>query len=117
VPFTLTIGNYLLEGAIDRIEQDNDGKWRVIDIKTNSAAEAKVEQLKEKYSLQMQVYSFVVGKLLGNVAMSELHFINCASNGDSVLIEPIPPIPLKEAEKKLLGLMDRVSTYVEQVRM
>ena len=115
VPFSMIIGDYTLEGAIDRIEQQEDGKWRVIDIKTNSNAEARAEELAEKYALQMRVYSYVVGRLIGDVSASELHFVNCAGSDGKVLIKRIPVESPDKAEVILLGIMERASRYVNQV--
>ncbi len=115
VPFTLVIDKYLLEGTIDRIEQNADGTWTVVDIKTNSNVEAKAELLVEKYSLQMQAYKYAVNKLVGEVARTELHFINCVENKDSILIKAVDCGDPENIERRLVSLMDSASEYVARV--
>jgi ATP-dependent exoDNAse (exonuclease V) beta subunit len=57
-------GRYL-HGYIDCLYQGADGRWRLIDYKTNRVAATAVPQLVKLYELQMLVYSLACEQALG----------------------------------------------------
>ncbi len=54
-----------LQGYLDCMYQGEDGRWRVIDYKTNQVTPAGVSKLAKKYELQMLVYGLAVEQAWG----------------------------------------------------
>jgi len=57
-------GRYL-HGYLDLLYQDADGRWRLLDYKTNRAADGHVPQIAARYELQMLAYSVACERTLG----------------------------------------------------
>ncbi|HYW81504.1 MAG TPA: 3'-5' exonuclease, partial [Thermoguttaceae bacterium] len=68
-------GRYL-QGFIDCLYQDEDGRWHVLDYKTNRVSEATLDAVADDYRMQMSVYALAVERILGE-SPSELvlHFL------------------------------------------
>jgi ATP-dependent helicase/nuclease subunit A len=54
-----------LQGVIDCLFLDADGKWRLIDYKTNRVTPAAVSYVAQQYELQLFVYSLACERALG----------------------------------------------------
>jgi ATP-dependent exoDNAse (exonuclease V) beta subunit len=52
-------------GFIDCLFQDPQGRWHVLDYKTNRVTSAGIEKLAEKYELQMLLYALAVEQTVG----------------------------------------------------
>ncbi|HVU87949.1 MAG TPA: UvrD-helicase domain-containing protein [Pirellulales bacterium] len=55
----------LIQGFIDCLYQDRDGRWHLLDYKTNRVTAAAVPQLAARYELQMSLYAIAVEEVLG----------------------------------------------------
>jgi len=68
-------GRYL-QGFIDCLYQDEEGRWHVLDYKTNRVSEATLDAVAADYRMQMSVYALAVERILGE-SPSELalHFL------------------------------------------
>ncbi len=65
----------LLNGFIDRLYQDAEGDWHVLDFKTNRVADDVAPQA-AAYEMQMLVYALAVERILGRAPKSlTLHFL------------------------------------------
>ena len=66
----------LLTGYIDRLYQDADGRWHVLDFKTNRVTSASVERVAAGYEMQMLLYGLASEGILGEAPESlVLHFL------------------------------------------
>jgi ATP-dependent helicase/nuclease subunit A len=54
-----------LRGFIDLIYQDADGRWHLVDYKTNHVTAADVSAVSERYALQLSVYALAAERVLG----------------------------------------------------
>ena len=69
------MGRYL-QGVIDCLYQDHDGRWHVIDYKTNRVSAESLSTVARKYQMQMSVYALAVEKILREPPMElTLHFL------------------------------------------
>ena len=64
---TQTTADYL-QGYIDCLYQDADGKWHLIDYKTNDVSAAACRDAAARYEMQMYVYALAAERALGAVA-------------------------------------------------
>jgi ATP-dependent helicase/nuclease subunit A len=60
VPAMRQIGPDLITGTIDRMYRNRDGRWEIIDYKTNRISRKQVEVTALKYQLQLQVYALLL---------------------------------------------------------
>ena len=66
----------LISGYIDRLYQDRQGDWHVIDFKTNQVTIETLPSVAAKYELQMLVYAMAAEQSLGAAPKSlVLHFL------------------------------------------
>jgi ATP-dependent helicase/nuclease subunit A len=56
---------YFLRGVIDLIYQDADGRWHLVDYKTNHVSAADVPTLSGRYALQLSMYALAAERVLG----------------------------------------------------
>ena len=114
IPFSIRVGEYLIEGFIDRIEEHDDGTATVVDIKTNRTNIDDVGKLVNKYKLQLNTYRLAASKLLDNDRVtSRIAFLDVEGadfgSEKNVVIEDIEQIPLEEIEEELIELMSKAS--------
>jgi ATP-dependent helicase/nuclease subunit A len=65
-----------LRGYLDRLYQDADGDWHVLDFKTNQVGAAGVASLAAAYEMQMYVYALATERILKSLPASlTLHFL------------------------------------------
>ena len=76
-PLGSTDGNgRYLQGYLDCLYESSDGKWCVLDYKTNQATAKDVPQLAAKYEMQMLVYGLAVEQCWGSGPTElVLHFL------------------------------------------
>lgn len=77
------------EGSIDKVYKDDEGKYHIIDYKTNHFPDQKkykqvLENKKYEYEKQMQIYMHAVNLLLGEVWKGALLFLDIGEE-----VEPI----------------------------
>ena len=73
IPFELKIGDVMFTGRIDRLEQNPDGKYEVIDFKSGSSVKSKN---KAKEDPQLNIYAKAVEKLKGELpAKASLFYV------------------------------------------
>jgi ATP-dependent helicase/nuclease subunit A len=66
----------VLAGYIDRLYQDVDGRWHVLDFKTNRVTGASLARVAAEYEMQMLVYGLAAERVLGTQPASvALHFL------------------------------------------
>ncbi len=54
-----------LTGFIDRLYEDRDGQWHILDFKTNQVDAATLPAVAASYELQMLVYALAAQQVLG----------------------------------------------------
>ncbi|HXV19238.1 MAG TPA: 3'-5' exonuclease, partial [Candidatus Omnitrophota bacterium] len=75
LPFIYKTGRGILKGQIDLVFEGQDGRWVVLDYKTNRIETAEKEALARSYELQVSLYAFVFWKLYGTApAKTVLYF-------------------------------------------
>jgi ATP-dependent helicase/nuclease subunit A len=76
-PFAMRIGGVLLEGVIDLALQGADGRWTVVDYKSNDFSRTgRLEYLIDYYSPQLELYAMALARAgLGEVAGCALVFL------------------------------------------
>jgi ATP-dependent helicase/nuclease subunit A len=69
-------GEIVLRGFIDRLYQDDGGRWHVIDFKTNRLSDGGLAAHAAPYEMQMLVYGLAAERILGSPPASlTLHFL------------------------------------------
>jgi ATP-dependent helicase/nuclease subunit A len=76
-PFAMRIGGVLIEGVIDLAVQGQDGRWTVIDYKSNDFSRTgRLEYLTDYYSPQLELYATALTRAgIGEVAECALVFL------------------------------------------
>ena len=76
-PFATRIGGVLVEGVIDLAIQGQDGRWTVVDYKSNDFSRSgRYEYLIDYYAPQLDLYALALGKAgLGAVSECALVFL------------------------------------------
>jgi len=66
----------IIRGYLDRLYQDTEGRWHVIDFKTNRMSDGRLAELAAKYEMQLLVYALATERILGSAPASlTLHFL------------------------------------------
>jgi len=69
-------GGIYLGGFIDRLWQDADGRWHIVDFKTNYVTAANLAETASHYEMQLLVYALAAEQVLGSPPASlTLHFL------------------------------------------
>jgi ATP-dependent helicase/nuclease subunit A len=63
--FTIPLGDALIEGAIDKLWRSADGRWTLVDFKTDARPPSPTSRWAKRYREQMLAYSLAVLKLAG----------------------------------------------------
>jgi ATP-dependent helicase/nuclease subunit A len=76
-PFAMRIGGVLVEGVIDLAVLSHDGKWTVVDYKSNDFSRSgRLEYLVDYYTPQLELYAMALARAgLGEVAECALVFL------------------------------------------
>jgi ATP-dependent helicase/nuclease subunit A len=76
-PFAMRIGGVLVEGVIDLAIQGQDGRWTVVDYKSNDYSRSgRLEYLIDYYTPQLELYAMALARAgLGDVAGCALVFL------------------------------------------
>jgi ATP-dependent helicase/nuclease subunit A len=65
IPFTLTTPAGVLHGVIDLLYQDSQGRWQMIDWKSERVPSEQMQTHAEKHSLQVAIYAEAARTVLG----------------------------------------------------
>jgi RecB family exonuclease len=65
LPFIFKTRHGLLKGQIDLVFQSADGRWSILDYKTNRISEKDLEATARRYEFQLALYACVFGELTG----------------------------------------------------
>ncbi len=76
LPFTFSARDGLLHGVIDLLYQDPNGRWHLIDWKTEWAPRDEIADRLEQHGLQLAVYAEAVRAALGEMPELALCFLN-----------------------------------------
>ena len=76
-PFAMRVGGVMLEGVIDLAVQGQDGRWTVVDYKSNDFSRTgRLEYLIDYYTPQLELYAMALARAgLGEVAGCALVFL------------------------------------------
>ncbi len=120
VPFELEKDDFIITGAIDRVERLDTGAWRVIDYKTSSLRERTKEQTvrEEAYDVQLFLYAWAAERVLGGEIHSAGVLFTNASENPFYAVHL--PDSLDEAVgvilKRIRGVMDKAVEAFETVK-
>lgn len=111
VPFFMLLGDFILEGSLDRLDVDESGAYVITDLKTYRSGVYDTKQLTDKYMLQMEIYSLAVRKEYGtNKVKGRFFFIPTADGIDkSTVIEEVELDSETNIQQKLMKLMKKSS--------
>ena len=57
-------GEIVLGGFIDRLHQDTDGRWHILDFKTNDVTRGQLADVAAPYEMQLFVYALAAEQIL-----------------------------------------------------
>ena len=78
LPYMLTSNDFPASGIIDLLYRNGDGKWVIVDFKTDTVNETEMRELIEtKYGYQVRRYREAIKRLLKETAETWLCFMNC----------------------------------------
>ncbi len=63
-PFYYKWGSFMIEGIVDLIFQDAQGKWVILDYKTNNIKASEVQKYGKYYEFQTNTYAWILSELL-----------------------------------------------------
>ncbi len=77
IPITMRLGNDFFTGTIDRLIQDENGLWRVVDYKTNRIPRERIKAAGQEYDWQMKGYALLLSRIVPeqSVFPVDLYFI------------------------------------------
>ena len=111
VEFCLKVGEFFLEGIIDRLEGIGNNSWIITDLKTNNIEKQSKEMLGKKYEIQLLSYILAAAKVLGSTNVkARLAFLV-----DNTFVEQ-PMTDILTIEEKLYGLMSQASRLPEKCK-
>lgn len=111
VPFLLEAGPHAISGKIDMMYFDGEGKWKIVDYKTNVIKPGREDHTLEDYRTQMEVYALAVLRARGAEEVSSmLYFTETAAFSSPVTIKN------KDAEELLRKLSGRIDEIQELKR-
>ncbi|AEI15238.1 ATP-dependent nuclease subunit B-like protein [Flexistipes sinusarabici DSM 4947] len=113
--FTLPSGRKIqLSGRIDRIDQLNNGSYKIIDYKTGSTRDySSNEYFKKGKQLQHALYSLAFEKLMGNkykISQSGYYFPTTKGEGSEYMY---PPSDGKHKREEVLEIVDILLDNIE----
>ncbi len=75
-PSQSSVGDCYLQGVIDCVYQDAQNAWHVLDYKTHRVDASRVDEVSQRYRLQLMLYAMAVEETLGAApAELTLHFL------------------------------------------
>jgi helicase-exonuclease AddAB AddA subunit len=115
--FSFKIDNTVIEGAIDKIYMDKDGKLAVLDYKTNrfrkKSPEGIAKEIKkkaERYAFQLKVYTIAASKILRRkVDKAQLYFLDVQKD----YTEDMSGTSVDEIEKELGQLINEIQSKID----
>lgn len=110
-PFHFREGDLLITGVIDKLFQEKDGRWVVVDFKTHEipASEVTAKIGQEAYDLQVEIYLWVVSRILAAARLEGFLFFTYS--GEVVPVHFGPPV-VEKCEKLMARLPRRVGASV-----
>jgi len=108
IPFTIHIGDYPIDGFIDRLEQTPEGEYVVVDYKTGGKNK-KINKIWE--SLQLNIYCMAVKekKEFGKLPKKAMFFYVEKPENEQFFVYDVDPTQVEAARKKL-------EDYVKAIR-
>ena len=102
-------GDDYLSGTLDRIYQDEDGQWVILDYKTNHISETEVIPTAARYKVQMDVYSLLIESIFPEQEEYKvgLYFIYA----DQIVNEVYSKRRIKAYEKEYEQLIEQIKQY------
>ncbi len=116
--FSFKINNTVIEGAIDKIYMDKDGKLSVLDYKTNrfrkKSPEGIAEEIKkkaERYAFQLKVYTIAASRILGRkVDKAQLYFLDVQKD----YTVDMSGISIDEIKEELGQLIKEIESKIDE---
>lgn len=105
--------SYYLHGVIDRVDQDSDGRIRIVDYKSGSAPFSK-RDMEQGLALQTALYAIAAHQLLPNhPSVAESYFLHIPSRKTSPKIAPSGP---PDADETVRQAVEQAARFVRQIR-
>ncbi|NPV59017.1 MAG: PD-(D/E)XK nuclease family protein [Actinobacteria bacterium] len=102
--FELNMGGYILSGVIDRVDRHPDGKYEIIDYKTNRRL-PELSRLRE--DLQLPIYQLACGEVWG-ITPSKLTFYYLVPN-QRFSTRPLDEEGLARVRERIDGVAELIS--------
>ncbi|QLH74482.1 MAG: UvrD-helicase domain-containing protein [Methanomassiliicoccales archaeon] len=104
LPFMMKVRGVRLHGAMDRLEQINDGTWTVIDFKTDDI-KGDEEKKAERYADQVRIYMLAVSDTVKGHVDGNIYFTKV---GRSVMVKGDEGVR-SEIESKVAAVLERIT--------
>jgi len=108
VTITMRLGDDYLTGTLDRIYQNADGEWQVVDYKTNRIKASQVEQESVVYTDQIEAYALLLSKIFPDqkIYRVQLYFLH----PDILFNKSFSKEDLENIEQGLLEVIQQIKT-------
>lgn len=108
--FSVVEGGRHLAGVIDKLFQEENGSWTVIDFKTNRLDEDRIDRLsiRDDYRLQVELYLFALARILGTREVQGFLFFTWSGLAVQVSFD-------ESAENRCLALLHSLPEQVTQM--
>ena len=102
-----TLGEDFLTGTLDRVYRDADGRWNVLDYKTDAISKINLKQKIDQYTPQVKFYALLVQKFFSaeNVR-AKLLFTAVLEN----------PISLEFSRDEMLKFEAELASIIAKIR-
>jgi len=104
----MRLGDDYLTGTLDRIYQNADGEWQVVDYKTNRIKASQVEQESVVYTDQIEAYALLLSKIFPDqkIYRVQLYFLH----PDILFNKSFSKEDLENIEQGLLEVIQQIKT-------
>lgn len=109
VSLTMRLGEDYFTGTLDRIFQNEQGAWEVLDYKTNHISAGEVRKTAQKYRMQMESYALLVARLFPGQSQYPvtLYFLHPGAAHREVFT----PAQIEKIENKFAGLIAEIKQF------
>jgi ATP-dependent helicase/nuclease subunit A len=109
VPFELEQGDFIIAGAIDRLEDLPDGSRRILDYKTSGLEGRSKDEIvrQEAYDVQLRFYAWAANRILDK-AVDSGGILFTAAKEDPLFPVPVEPEIVERTVTRILGRIEAV---------
>jgi ATP-dependent helicase/nuclease subunit A len=106
VPFFLKVDRFQVEGVIDKLYRNREGRLTIIDYKTDRVSAGEVPEKADKYRFQLALYALAAARLFGEPVETLLLFLHPG------IVHPLKNDPDK-TEKEVRSMIRELQALTE----